>query len=220
VHNVIVFLRRFRWYVAAVTILVIAATITLSVTGKPGPSVNFSAGGVYYGGALANPGRVADFSAVLESSSAARITVLGVSLVPLPGFATPKLVHVALLTNSRDYPAGTTGWPPRSGVGTGVYPTRAAIGAQINIGMRQLPIIVYGVTGSKSGRLYAVAGINVRFRVDGVTDTALVLAGGFDCVQSFSSAATHTEMKWCNRHYAVADSKQWNLPAAKAMYKR
>jgi len=209
--------RRFQWFAAAVTALVVAVAITLTVTNTPAEAVNFNAAGVYYGGVVSNPGHVADFSAILQSSSSERITVLGVSLIPLPGFATPRLVHIALLDNSKRYPAGTTGWPPLDGVGTQVYSTRTAIGAKILIGLKQLPIIVYGVTGSKSGHLYAVAGVNVRFRVNGAIHTAIVLAGGFDCVQQFSRVASHNELSWCSRQYAFADSKQWNLPAAKSI---
>jgi hypothetical protein len=101
-----------------------------------------------------------------------------------------------------------------------VYPTRKAIGAHISIGLKQLPIIVYGVTGSKSGHLYAVAGVKVHFRVNGAIQTAIVLAGGFDCVQQFAHVATHDELTWCSRQYAHADSKQWNLAAAKSMSTR
>ncbi len=212
-------MRRFRWFTAAVTFLVISVVITLTVAGTPGPSVNFNAAGVYFGGVPSNPGDVADFSAILQSSSKMRITVLDVSLIPLPGFATPNLVHTALLLNSRNFPAGTTGWPPLRGVGNEVYPMRNAIGASIRIGVANLPILVYGVSGSKPGRLYAVAGINVRFLANGVTYNAIVFAGGFDCVQEFSLVATHSEIKWCSHQYALANSKQWNLPAAKAISK-
>jgi hypothetical protein len=211
---------RFRWFAVAAAALVIAVTITVTVTNTPGQSVNFNAAGVYYGGVSATPSDVADFSALLESSSTARITVLAISLVPLPGFSTPKLVHVALLKSNKAFPAGTTGWPPNSGDGAGVYATRSAIGASIRIGKGQLPILVYGVSGTTSGRLYAVAGINVRFRVDGAIRTAIVLAGGFDCVQHFSGFATHSQMKWCSHKFSLADSRQWNLPAAQAIANR
>lgn len=215
-------MHRFRWFAAAaaaVVIVVVVLAITLFGTNSPGPSVNFRAAGVYFGGVPAKPGESADFSAILQSSSSANITLLGVSLMSLPGFATPKLVHVALLESSKNYPSGTTGWPARNG-GTQVYATRTAIGARIEVGNGQLPILVYGVTGSKSGRLYAVAGVNVRFSVNGAVHTALVLAGGFDCVQQFSHVATHSEMSWCFRQYSRADLKQSNIPAAKSILSR
>jgi hypothetical protein len=215
-------MHRFRSFAAAATavLAVVVVAITLVGTNSPGPTVNFRAAGVYFGGVPANPGESADFSATLLSSSSANITLLGISEVPLPGFATPRLVHVALLESSRHYPSGTTGWPPRSGAGAQVYPTRPAIGARIRIGKGQLPIVVYGVTGSKSGRLYAVAGVKVRFSVNGAVHTALVLAGGFDCVQKFSDVATHSETSWCFHQYSRADLQQSKIPAAKSILSR
>lgn len=200
---------------ALLAVLVSATAIAVAFTATSSPSLNFNVAGVYYGGVLTNPGDVADFSVVLASSSSKSITLLGLSLVPLPGFATPKLVHVALLGRSRNHPAGTTGWPPRTNIGNDVYPTRSATGTRIVIGPGRLPILVYGVTGSRPGRLYGAAGVILRFRVDGVIETAEAFAGGFDCVQEFSRVATREQLRWCDRLFARADSAQWRLPAAK-----
>lgn len=201
--------------VATFVVLVSATAITVALTAASGPSLNFNVAGVYYGGVLTNPGDVADFSVILQSSSSKSITLLGLSLVPLPGYATPKLVHVALLGRSRNHPAGTTGWPPRTNIGNDVYPTRSAFGTRIVIGPGRLPILVYGVTGSRPGRLYGAAGVNLRFRVDGMVQTTEAFAGGFDCVQKFSRIATRAQLRRCDRLFARADSAQWNSPAAK-----
>ncbi len=204
-----------RLGVATFVVLVSATAIAVALTATSGPWINFNVAGVYYGGVLTNPGDDADFSVILQSSSSKSITLLDLSLVPLPGFATPKLVHVALLGRSRNHPAGTTGWPPRTDIGNDVYPTRPAFGTRIEIGPGRLPILVYGVTGSRSGRLYGAAGVNLRFRVDGMVQTAEAFAGGFDCVQIFSRMATPAQLRQCYRLFARADTAQWNSPAVK-----
>ena len=60
---------------ALLAVLVSATAIAVALTVTSSPSLNFSVAGVYYGGVLANPGDVADFSVVLASSSSKSITL-------------------------------------------------------------------------------------------------------------------------------------------------
>jgi hypothetical protein len=168
------------------------------------------------GGIPVQPGQSAVFSVPLISDAARPMTLVAVRLVPVPGFPNPKLVHVALLGRSGMGPSGTTGWPPVAP--GGAYPLRCLAGTRVDpvVPSRYSspPIVLYGVTGAVVKEVYAVAGIQVEYRIGTSTFAEPVYTGGMACVVRFASPSgpSLAQEDWCEGRYALIEKASSRLP--------
>jgi hypothetical protein len=138
-----------------------------------GPLRSITAGGqplVDGGGSLVTPGESADTTAWVVSSAPA-VTLVSASAVPVPGFPVGHLIHVAV-ASTLDFIAGGHGWPPS-------VPTRPLPGATIGRGQTD---IVFGISGSRVGREYVVAGLKIVYRYDGKLYSTVAWMVGGACV--------------------------------------
>jgi hypothetical protein len=178
----------------------------------------FDESGVELGGTLVKPGAVAVYSAPLDAKAAVPIRLLGLSLISVPGFPLPRLVHLALLGRSLAYPAGTTGWPPLASFGK-TYPIRPFAGIIVKPAQPKSgglpPIVLYAVTGNRPNTMYAVAGVIIRYEVGGETRVSSVFSGAMACVVQFSDIASMEERQWCARQYHLVEKNQAGMSSVK-----
>jgi hypothetical protein len=178
----------------------------------------FDESGVELGGTLVKPGAVAVYSAPLDAKAAVPIRLLGLSLISVPGFPLPRLVHLGLLGQSLGYPAGANGWPPLAPSGK-TFPVRPFSGIVVKPAQPKSgglpPIVLYGVTGSRPNTMYAAAGVIIRYEMGRETRTSSVLSGAMACVVPFSGVASMEERQWCTRQYHRVEKKQAGMPSVK-----
>jgi hypothetical protein len=143
------------------------------------------------GSVIVRPGEVAVFSAPLLSYTNLVVTLLSARLIPVPGFPTPRLAHLAMLGSSDNgYPAGTSGWPPRrhftlnSSVRISLRPFH---GDRVDTAIPKKgaglpPTVLYGVVGERPHTVYATAGLELTYRYGGSDYTIPVYQGGAACL--------------------------------------
>jgi hypothetical protein len=149
---------------AAVLVLAaVGATVYLLQGGTDRLESDSGKGGLLadYGSINALPGQSADFSAVVINPGNAQAVFVSAAVIPLRGYPVPRLVHLGLVhatpvigsTLVSDY-----GWPPNG------IKVRPFIGAGLAHGEIA---VAFGVSGDTLGRDYAVAGLRIRYRVQG-----------------------------------------------------
>lgn len=163
----------------------VAACLFAAVSGcSDGPAALVFPGS-QTGGIDLSPGQVAVFSAVLATQTPATIVLVSAALIPLPGYATPRLVHLALLhPPTGDMPAATSGWPPANPP-HGTWSLLPFAGAKVTTvtSSESTPIVLYGVSsGSVAGRVLAAGGLEVTYRLGGAQYQATSYGGGEVCV--------------------------------------
>jgi hypothetical protein len=188
-------LPRFRLVLALGAILTGAAVATVIVFGGntgSGVLTNGSpSGDTYSGGIGTAPGQIADFPVTVENTGTVPVTLEAARLVPLPGFRTPRLVHLGVLVEHNELESGDIGWPiPRDNPSTGYLAMRPLRGYVVlpwterqRRHLGPMPDMVeYGVVGTGAGRYYAAAGLDLTYRVGGRTYTQRLIDGGADCI--------------------------------------
>src|SRR6202049_4885691 len=92
---------RVRFALRAAVFTAAAATagaILLPTGGAAGVLSNGSpAGGTYQGGIGNLPGQVSDFPVTVQNMGSVPVTLESATLLPEPGFRTPRLVHLGVL---------------------------------------------------------------------------------------------------------------------------
>jgi len=168
-------------------VLVPVLCAALSLAGcSDGNSMNqkyFGGAAASMGGDGAEYGQIIDFTAGLQSDSPGTITLLSAELIPLPGFRTPKLVHLTVVTGcGLEVFSSNWGWPPRiSVVRGGIAPDRVFNGARVWTGIKGKgcqSVIIYGVVASAWGP-YACGGLLVTFKTSGGVERAPIFNGGY-----------------------------------------
>jgi hypothetical protein len=148
----------------------------------------------------------------VENAGPIPVTLESVAVIPLPGYPTPRLVHVGVLPEHNDLLTAAQGWPiwkedsPSST--WRLLPLRGytVLPWKIRHSNRQrygpLPdMIEYGVLGSRLNTDYWVAGLQVTYQLGGLIYSQKLYYGGADCVGnvSFKHPATFTKIyqKYC-----------------------
>jgi hypothetical protein len=163
--------------------MTIGAVIVLGGGGDPSVLTNGSPpGDASAGGIVTRPGQVADFPITVESAR----------LVPLPGYATPRLVHLGVLAEHDDLLTSARGWPiPKGSTASAGYYTMRPLHGSVVLPWQErrrrhlgpMPDMVeFGVLGTGSGRYFAAAGLDLTYRLGGNTYTQRLYAGAEDCV--------------------------------------
>jgi hypothetical protein len=142
------------------------------------------------GGALITPGQPAIVTAWLTSSTTVPVTFLSASLLPVHGFPTGKLTHVALATNHNAV-EGETVWPLPPGDGVTLRPLA---GAQIR--RRGVIGIVFAIRGTVVGQAYTAGGLRVRYRYQGQVYSTVAWLVAQACVVSHLGKKTPP---WCTK---------------------
>jgi hypothetical protein len=129
-----------------------------------------------YGSINALPGQSADFSAVVINPGNAQAVFVSAALIPLRGYPVPRLVHLGVVHATPII--GSTlvsddGWPPNG------IKVRPFIGAGLAHGEIA---VAFGVSGDTLGRDYAVAGLRIRYRVQGHVYDLQAWSAALDCV--------------------------------------
>jgi hypothetical protein len=119
-------------------------------------------------------GEPADYTAFLANHTGQVIVLKSARLLPLPGFAEPRLAHVAI-ESGRDYALSAIDWPPSNGD----YHLRAFAGMRVAPGQRVK--ILYSVAAFRLGQ-YGDAGIRVMVQAGGDTGSADVQSVAGTCV--------------------------------------
>ena len=176
---------------------------------RSGPADALSnGGGLTYGTLGAPPGTVVDFPVTVENQGSAPVTLLGASLIPVPGSPTPRLIHLGVLAEHVNLLSSGRGWPVWKGSSAAaghwlVRPLRGYLVLPWSERQRRhlgpLPdMIEYGVAGTRLGADYWAAGLAVTYRAGGHTYTQKLYAGGGDCVERAQEFS---------RHCAAADAR-------------
>ena len=153
----------------------LAAACGSSITGLVGNLNHGNSAGI---SVLA--GEPADYTGFLENRTGQVIVLESARLLPLPGFATPRLVHVTIEAG-RDFAVAARDWPP-SGGDYHLHPfvgTRVASGGRVRI--------LYSVLATELGE-YGDAGIRVTIRASGDTGSVTVQSVAGTCVVPSSDA--------------------------------
>jgi hypothetical protein len=119
-------------------------------------------------------GEPADYTGFLANHTGQVIVLKSARLLPLRGFAVPRLAHVAI-ENGRDFAAAAIDWPPSDGD----YHLRAFAGMRVAPGQRVK--ILYSVTAVRLGQ-YGDAGIQVTVQAGGDSGSADVQSVAGTCV--------------------------------------
>jgi hypothetical protein len=199
-----------------------AGAVTFALTSSSGSPLSFAASGVDMSGARVHPGQTESFAAFVTANPAGvAFQVQKVSLIPLPGFRTPKLVGARFLVGVRAIPLAARSFPPRDTT-TGVpYPVHAITGYTVRSGTRpyQPPLVLeYGLSGNDLGG-YAVAGIRITYLVNGHSYTASIYNGAdlFYYPQHQSRADRRATLAAYSKFGDRAFTVVTNLPAAQAV---
>lgn len=138
---------------------------------------------VYSGGDIfATPvasGQLTDFPAWLGAPGGQTITLVRIGLIPVAGYATPRLVRYgAFRGNGLD---GDTGWPPK----VGVHPLLAVGTRSFNLSTPDT-MVVYQLLGTGRAPQYAWAGLRVTYELAGAEFTSPSAQGGVLCVRGLA----------------------------------
>jgi len=215
-------LRRWRWVIGLIIAAAVVGAIAFTILSRPEVvPVQFNLSGVAMGGIPSHPNQTAAYSAPLDSSTKARITLVRIALIPFPGFPTPTLTHVALLARGGGYPTGTTGWPPGAGTGEGVFAISKLSGTVIDshTAHKLPPVILYGVVGPKPGVVYAVLGVRVTYRFRDKVYSTNVYSGASDCVTQYRVHPSKAQLDHCDAVFKRLTSIEGSLPMVKSYFK-
>lgn len=194
-------------------IILIALLAALSACGGswPGDQPYFS-NAAMMGGNGARFGQIMDFPAQLFANTPGSIELVSARLVPLPGFRTPKLVRLALVSGcGLDMPTSGWGWPPRVRLARGGYAkVRNFAGARVwtgTWGKGCYNMAIYGVVAYSFGP-YAAGGLRIVFKSDGKLREGTVFDGGFSWYHP--SKPTQQEISQMRRDSIRANNAAFN----------
>lgn len=164
------------WLIAMMACVVIASAgcsgsgsgplRTLSAPGQSQPLIN--------GGAIpVLPDQVADFTVTVANPSKAAIQLVSAMVIPAPGYPAARLAHIGVVTGPGVVVAGRD-WP--DGVQVEPFAGASLSGENNNI--------MIGVTGGKTNRNYAVAGLRIRYRAGGNNYEVIAWGVGVACVRN------------------------------------
>ena len=161
--------RRWRRAIALLSALTMAGSLSGCGVGNGGFELNQPGGPVGFSN-YTGPGIPADFSGFIGPSTQP-VTLLAATLLPIPGFPAPRLVHlgVHLIRNHGDI-TGANYWPPRlppprRGEPQYVVPVSAFRGYRLAAGRHSLLLPFYSFVGSRPGVNYFAAGLRITYRV-------------------------------------------------------
>jgi hypothetical protein len=132
-------------------------------------------------------GQVGDFGAVLGAMSSQTIILVRVDLVPVSGYAVPRLSHVAVISHGAL--GSDRGWPPPLLAGDTLSPIRDL---PVRVTTTALNSIVYGVTAVRGVTQYAWDGVDVTYLLDGDQFTSETAQGGVLCLIQTGHATCST----------------------------
>lgn len=144
-------------------------------------------GGVSGFGNYTGRGVPADFSGFVGRSSAP-VTLLSATLLPIPGFPVPRLVHLGVHVIQRYGDVGEANyWPPRlppmhPGGPPVTVPVTPFHGYRLSAGNHPLMLIFYSFEGSRPGTAYFAAGLRITYQVGPSEYTGDWYAFGESCV--------------------------------------
>jgi hypothetical protein len=176
-----------RWLrTLAVGVATLCGIPGISACGAAGSSVQsayFKAAGIMMGDDGARAGQVIDFPARLQSGTPGTVTLIRAQLIPLPGFRTPKLVHLSVFTGcGLNLSSSAWGWPIKVPDDGGTVSGRNLSGARVWTGVYGrkgcYSAIVYGVMASSVGP-FAAGGLRITFKTGGHLESAPIFNGGF-----------------------------------------
>ena len=196
-------------YLTATIVVAIAIGVALSASSWSKRSLTNASpqGSAFWGARATTPGQVVYFPVTVQNNGAQPVVLLSATLLPVPGFATPKLVHLVVLDEHEELVTSSLGWPisstgchlPDGGcIGKGkLYKSRPLRGFVVLPHGRHGPgpfpdMIEYGVVGSRLGR-YGVAGILLTYRVGEAVLAVRLLDGGLDVVATSDAVSYSTE---------------------------
>jgi hypothetical protein len=200
-------------------LLAAAAAITVvAIQHAAGGNVLSNGGGLSYGGNVAPPGLIADFPMPVENTGSAPVTLESAALVPLPGYPTPRLIHLGVLVEHQGLLTSAVGWPVwKAHSPSSTWQLRPLRGYvvlpwKVRDSNRQrygpLPdMIEYGVLGGKTNTDYWVAGLRITYKLGGNTYTQTLYDGGADCIGTVSFSKLSTFKKVYGKYCAAIDIK-------------
>jgi hypothetical protein len=144
--------------------------------------------------------QLASFGIALSTNRGAELTLLSLSVIPLPGFRTPRLVHAALLdpVGKTGYPTSAPGWPP-------ALPNRNSLsrfeGSKVLTTPLGAPVVILiGVSASRSSDTFeAIAGVRLSFGYQGGHYVANIWNAGVICLVQSRATMTAKEVGQCAR---------------------
>ena len=199
-----------------------AGAVAFALASSSGSPLSFTAAGVDMSGARVYPGQTESFAAFVTANPAGvAFQVRKVSLIPLPGLRTPKLVGAMFLVGVRGVPLEARSFPPRNSTTDQPYPVHAIGSYTVRSGIKpyQPPLVLeYGLSGNDLGG-YAVAGIRITYVVDGRSYTASIYNGAnlFYYPQHQSRADRRATLAAYSSYGDRAFKLETNLPGAQAV---
>jgi hypothetical protein len=160
---------------SGLAVLVAGGPTGLAACSEPASGLDGSIGYCCSAGVATAPGQPADYTGFLANHTGHVVTLKSATLLPLKGFRTPRLVHLAV-EPTREFAASETGWPP---AGDNLHLVPFA-GAHVSRGRRVQ--ILYAVVAGKVGE-YGDAGIRVTVVVGSSPATVDVLSAAGTCVK-------------------------------------
>lgn len=151
-----------------------AASLLAACSADPGSGLDGSIGKGTSGGAGTLADMPADYTGFLANHTGQVVVLKSAALLPLHGYRTPRLVHLAVELGLR-FAASDIGWPP------GAPGLDLVASAEYRVQPGKRVKILYGVVASKLGE-YADAGIRVTVLVGGSPATVDVVSYAGTCV--------------------------------------
>lgn len=202
---------------AAVAVLLLAAA-GVNVFHSPASNDRLQADSAVGGVLVENnnetalPGQITDFSAVVTNPGTADAVLVSATLIPLPGYPVPQLLHLGLVATATGPlipPAFSSalgsdyGWPPH---GIKVRPFTGA-----NIRAHAQTAIAFGISGDRFGSDYAVAGLRIHYRLQGHLYNLNAWSAALDCISSgdegVPSNLTNQQLAACDSALVTVDSE-------------
>jgi hypothetical protein len=173
-------------------VITVAITLVLVRHAVGGAGVLTNGGGVSYGGTTTPPGLVVDFPLYVENTGSVPVTLESATLVPVPGFPAPRLVHLGVLAEHNNLLSSALGWPVWKAMSpsSGTWQLRSFRGyVVLPWATRQrrhlgpMPDMVeYGILGTRVNTDYWAAGLRITYLMGGSTYTQTLYQGGADCI--------------------------------------
>ncbi|MGO8958965.1 MAG: hypothetical protein ACLQFR_16575 [Streptosporangiaceae bacterium] len=123
------------------------------------------------------PGQPVDATTYVINSSRDPVTLVSASVVPVSGFPTATLSHLAVDTTLHLIGAGRN-WPPP-------VPVRPFAGAKLSHGESR---ITFAITGRRTGVSYATAGLKITYTYHGQVYSVTAWSAVLACVTTPQNA--------------------------------
>jgi hypothetical protein len=198
--------RRAVGLVCAILVLVIAVRACGGGNdGNGGFQLN-QPGGLVGSGYYTGPGVPADFSGFVGASSAP-VTLLSATLLPIPGFPVPRLVHLGVYQIKKHGDITLANyWPPQILFDIAgppyVVPVSAFRGYRLSAGRHPLLLIFYSFVGTRPGVAYFAAGLRITYQVGQAEYSGNWYAFGDSCVAAGWKMG-HTPRRLCSSTQAT-----------------